>query len=99
MPAYHGPAQVIVSARSFEVEAFATFNHAHLVSLSRNGPAHYARLEFAEPLRGPERANYVQVRLPNGLAFGGSLLEGESDGDGPGWLMFQVEEGDWGLLG
>jgi hypothetical protein len=42
--------------------------------LAYHGRAHYARLEFAEALRGHERANYVQVCLPNGQTLDGSLL-------------------------
>lgn len=98
MPAYHGPAQVSVSARHVDLEPATTVNHALLVTLARNGPAHYARLEFSQALLGPERGNHVQVLLPTGLALGGTLLEGDRGSDGSGWLIFHVEEGDWRQL-
>lgn len=58
-----------------------------------------ARLESPHSLMGPERANYVRVLWPSGLAVAGAILQGERRADGSGWLTFTVEHADLGVAG
>ncbi|TPG85993.1 hypothetical protein EAH72_34725 [Pseudomonas caspiana] len=95
--AHQGPAHVTVSARHFGSDPVDTLNEAVSINLSGTGTPKVTRLEFPKSLIGPERANYVRVLLPNGLALGGSILQGERGADGSGWLTFSVEETDLGL--
>ncbi|MQU22168.1 hypothetical protein GHO35_13565 [Pseudomonas helleri] len=95
--AHQGPAHVTVSARYFGSDPVDTLNEAVTINLAGSGTPKVARLEFAKSLIGPERANYVRVVLPNGLAMAGSIIQGERGADGSGWLTFGVEEADLGL--
>ncbi|TPG87738.1 hypothetical protein EAH72_34230 [Pseudomonas caspiana] len=67
------------------------------MNLAGSGTPGVARLEFTKGLIGPERANYVRVLLPSGLAVAGSIVQGDRQPDGSGWLTFNVEDTDLGL--
>ena len=95
--AHQGPAHVTVSARYFGSEPVDTLNEAVTINLAGSGTPGVARLEFGRPLIGHERANYVRVLLPNGLAIAGPIVQGDRQPDGSGWLTFQVEDTDLGL--
>nr|WP_241667665.1 hypothetical protein [Pseudomonas caspiana] len=95
--AHQGPAHVTVSARHFGSDPVDTLNEAVTITLAGSGTPDMARLEFAQALIGPDGANYVRVVLPNGLAVGGAIVQGDRSAHGGGWLTFQVEEYDLGL--
>ncbi len=95
--AHQGPAHVTISARWFGTEPVDVLNEAVTINLAGSGTPNVTRLEFSTALIGPERANYVRVVLPNGLALGGSIIQGDRRADGSGWLTFSVEETDLGL--
>ncbi|MHC8403367.1 hypothetical protein ACYZTX_29030 [Pseudomonas sp. MDT1-17] len=96
--AYHDPAQVTVSVRHLGSDPVVNLNHAPTIVLARHGAVHLACLEFAGVLHAPDHANYVQLQLANSQALGAHLLEDERTLRGSGWLLLQIEHGDWGLL-
>jgi hypothetical protein len=95
---YHGCADVTVSELHTHSDRLDHRNPYLTITLGPNGPAHIARLEFAQALLGPEHANRIHVQLPDGRSLAGRLLAGDRSSDGRGWLLFDVDNGDWGQL-
>ncbi|CAI8760021.1 hypothetical protein [Pseudomonas zeae] len=93
---YHGPAQVTVSSLQLGNAPIDTLNHIAMIGVTRQGPAHLACVEFAAHLDAPDQANYVQIHFPDGRAIGGHLLEHERTRRGSGWLLMQLDQGEWG---
>lgn len=95
--AHQGPAHVTVSARWSGTDPVDVLNESVTINLAGAGTPGIARLEFSQPLKGPQRFNWISVLLPNNLVVAGSILQGERAADGSGWLTFQVKETDLGL--
>lgn len=96
---YHGCADVTVSEHHTHTDPVDHLNPRLTIALAPYGPAHVARLAFDQALLGPEHANRIHVQLPDGRTLAGRLLAGDRGSDGCGWLLFDVDNGDWGLLG